>query len=234
MILAIGGHAHGQILPQPAYGYSLDTMAPVDLAEFIAVGAAEVQVAMPEVVRYQLHQLRMRWTGYRGFRAETVWVYIVAGMHPMEAEPWLQLIASWFRLLAAPILTGPRPTRREAELPMRLVVSGFYDRLEERRQRRKWTTLDRLHASVWWCGDETCDCTQPKIERLTPNHRAGYPWICREEVWSGKFLTATGDYSAEEREALQFAAFREACRWYGVPIPTQAVMRLAGPKASLP
>jgi hypothetical protein len=77
----------------------------------------------------------------------------------------------------------------------------------------------RLEAQMWWCGDDYCDCTQPVIERITPNHQAGYPWVHRERVWEGEFLTSTEQYSAEEREALQFAPLREACQQFGVTIP---------------
>jgi hypothetical protein len=232
VILAIGGHAHGRTLPRPAHGYSLDTPAPIDRTEFMAAGTAEIPMVMPETVRYELQKLCMRWTGYQGFRSETFRIYVVAGMHPMQAEPWLQLIASWFRLLATPILHQPRMTQREHELPMRLVTSGFLERVEQRRQQRHWVTLDRLVASIWYCGDEHCDCTQPVIERITPNTQAGYPWIRRETLWSGTFLTDT--WQRDEEHQQQFTELRDACHRFGVPIPKEAIMRLAGPKEPLP
>jgi hypothetical protein len=76
----------------------------------------------------------------------------------------------------------------------------------------------RLEARIWWCGDDECDCTQPVIERITPNLEAGHPWIRREVLWTGEFLTDTWEYDRAQREALQFAPLREACRRLGVPV----------------
>jgi hypothetical protein len=92
----------------------------------------------------------------------------------------------------------------------------------------------RLVASVWWCGDDYCDCTKPVIERITPNTNAGYPWIQREQLWEGRFLTRTYEYAHEEREELQYAPLRQACHRLGVAVPSEAVMRLAGPVGTLP
>ncbi len=49
-----------------------------------------------------------------------------------------------------------------------------------------WNT-ERVVAEMWWCGDAVCDCTQPIIDRITPNRDAGYPWIRRERLWDGSF-----------------------------------------------
>lgn len=87
-------------------------------------------------------------------------------------------------------------------------------------------------ASIWWCGDEYCDCTEPVIERISPGTR--YPWVRRERLWEGTFLTDTFSYSWEERERLQYAPLREECHRIGVPIPKQAIMRLSGPMRRLP
>ncbi len=75
----------------------------------------------------------------------------------------------------------------------------------------------RLEARIWWCGDD--DCTQPVIERISPNLEAGYPWIRRETLWAGEFLTDTRKYGQAQREAMQFAQLREACQRLGVPVP---------------
>lgn len=99
--------------------------------------------------------------------------------------------------------------------------------------RNEWLK-SKVVASVWWCGDEYCDCTEPVIERISPNFRAGYPWIQREPLWTGKFLTDTWEYSRVERDELQFAPLREACHRFGIPVPKEALMRLAGPAAKLP
>lgn len=47
----------------------------------------------------------------------------------------------------------------------------------------------RLHAYVWWCGDEACDCRQPVIELRTPNLAAGYPYDRITSVWKGTFTS---------------------------------------------
>lgn len=85
----------------------------------------------------------------------------------------------------------------------------------------RWRT-PRIQAHLWYCGDQECDCTHPVIERITPNVDAGYPWIRRETLWEGTFLSNTWEYSTEEREELQYAPFRAACQRYGVPIPPEA------------
>ena len=98
-------------------------------------------------------------------------------------------------------------------------------------ERHRWHTT-RIVASMWYCGDDYCDCTQPVIERITPNHAAGYPWIRRETLWSGTFLTDT--WQRPEERQQQFAEIREACHQYGIPVSQEAVMHLAGPLAPLP
>ena len=52
-------------------------------------------------------------------------------------------------------------------------------------------------ASVWYCGDEYCNCTQPQIEIVRPNLKASYPWIQRERIWEGTFRT-DGEGSQDE------------------------------------
>lgn len=88
-------------------------------------------------------------------------------------------------------------------------------------ERERWRTSEVV-AYVWWCGDEQCDCTEPVIVRVTPNLEAGYPWVRREALWTGQFLSSTFEYSAEERERLQYAPLRAACSSHGVPIPEEA------------
>jgi hypothetical protein len=83
---------------------------------------------------------------------------------------------------------------------------------------RRWRTI-RVEARIWWCNDEECYCTQPVIERITPNEQAGYPWIRREVLWSGEHFTNTWEYSAEEREQRQFAPLRAACQEMDISIP---------------
>jgi hypothetical protein len=78
-----------------------------------------------------------------------------------------------------------------------------------------WLTT-RVRAEMWWCGDEHCNCTQPQIDRITPNHDAGYPWIKRERLWEGEFQS---DASAEEslaqwRELIAAAEKYGAEKWW--------------------
>ena len=71
-----------------------------------------------------------------------------------------------------------------------------------------------LEASMWWCGDDDCDCWQPQIDRLTPNFKGGYPWIHREEVWRGDFHS-----QPEASEwAAQLQQLRDAAAQHGVPL----------------
>ena len=35
-------------------------------------------------------------------------------------------------------------------------------------ERNDWL-YPHLEARLWWCEDEECDCTQPQIDRITPN-----------------------------------------------------------------
>lgn len=90
----------------------------------------------------------------------------------------------------------------------------------------------RIVASIWWCGDEWCDCTQPVIERITPNREVGYPWIRRETLWSGKFLSCTSEHTEEERDRLQHEPLREECRRIGIPVPGELIRCLGGPDAT--
>lgn len=64
-----------------------------------------------------------------------------------------------------------------------------------------------LVAGMWSCEDEDCDCTQPQIDRITPNREAGYPWIRREAVWRGTFRSqADLDERLAQRAELAAAA----------------------------
>ena len=89
-VLAIGGHAHGQILTRPNHGDILFTMPPLDITAWFHDPPAEISTATPELVRYQLRQ----WTDGRYRR----WVYVVDGMDLDEANTWIVLIFAWSRL----------------------------------------------------------------------------------------------------------------------------------------
>jgi hypothetical protein len=94
--------------------------------------------------------------------------------------------------------------------------------LSEREKRKQWATGE-VRAEMWWCMDEECDCTQPIIVRITPNTQVGYPWVRRELLWEGEFLSATYEYTANQREELQYAPLRAACAERGLPVPDEAV-----------
>lgn len=70
--------------------------------------------------------------------------------------------------------------------------------------RDKWE-MARLEAYLWWCGDYNCDCSQPVIDRVTPNRQAGYPWIHREKVWQGSFRTGGEDMDMLRAELVAAA-----------------------------
>ena len=44
-------------------------------------------------------------------------------------------------------------------------------------------------AEIWWCGDDHCDCHEPRITIRTPNFEAGYPWVHIIPIWNGTFST---------------------------------------------
>lgn len=62
---------------------------------------------------------------------------------------------------------------------------------------KKW-----LVAEIWNCNDEYCDCHQPQISRVSPSFKAGYPWVKRERIWEGTFISAPSlrEYRRLERE----------------------------------
>lgn len=43
----------------------------------------------------------------------------------------------------------------------------------------------RLRGQVWWCGDDYCDCTEPKVEHGTFDGRF-WRW---SQQWAGTFQT---------------------------------------------
>lgn len=73
-------------------------------------------------------------------------------------------------------------------------------------ERAEWNR-PRIVASMWWCGDEVCNCTQPQIELRKPNHEAGYPWVRIVGLWKGTFHSeASYEESREQRAELTRAA----------------------------
>jgi hypothetical protein len=76
-----------------------------------------------------------------------------------------------------------------------------------------------LVASIWWCGDEWCDCTEPRIELITPGRT--------KMVWQGTSMADTCGASALERLA-QYVELRDACERKGVEFPEDLADELAG------
>ena len=75
-------------------------------------------------------------------------------------------------------------------------------------QREQWLET-YLEARLWYCEDEECDCHQPQIDRVMPNHEAGYPFIQRQRLFSGTFYSRpSGTEMAELKEQLAFEAKR--------------------------
>lgn len=70
----------------------------------------------------------------------------------------------------------------------------------------------RYDASVWWCGDEYCDCQQPQIVLRTPNLTVGRPWDRLTTIWQGEFTTGGEGYS---RLAQELAG---ECERRGIPV----------------
>lgn len=64
-----------------------------------------------------------------------------------------------------------------------------------------------LRAYMWRCEDAVCDCWQPVIERLMPNLVTGYPWVKRQRVWEGPFVS---EPTATEIKALELILLENA------------------------
>ena len=45
---------------------------------------------------------------------------------------------------------------------------------------------ERIEAYIWQCGDD-CFCCQARIDIIKPNKLAGYPFVVRENIWSGTY-----------------------------------------------
>lgn len=81
---------------------------------------------------------------------------------------------------------------------------AYWSREDRAAWERPW-----LVAHMWRCDDD-CECTHPRIVRLTPNRRgSGYPWIHTAVLWDGTFHSeAEPDELAAQRDELTEAAKR--------------------------
>lgn len=71
-----------------------------------------------------------------------------------------------------------------------------------------------VYATIWNCGDDDCQCYQPRIYRSSPNLKVGRPWRIQEMLWEGTFASF-GDFplSGATHESLE-AELREAVKAY--------------------
>lgn len=66
---------------------------------------------------------------------------------------------------------------------------------------------ERRVAYVWWCGDESCNCTQAVVEDVRPNPR--HPcYVIREHVAAGPFyIDGEGDIDGRVNLDADYLAF---------------------------
>ena len=75
-----------------------------------------------------------------------------------------------------------------------------------------WDT-EYLIATIWHCGDPECDCLQPQIQRVSPNRKAGPPWVYRETIWEGTFVSVGyGDWPEGVTDETLIEELKEACK----------------------
>lgn len=76
----------------------------------------------------------------------------------------------------------------------------------------RWRST-RILSYIWFCGDNACYCTQPVVERITPNLLAGYPWIKHERLWEGEFTS--GQY---ENRSHEIPELKKAAKKFGIQV----------------
>ncbi len=69
-----------------------------------------------------------------------------------------------------------------------------------------------LRAFMWYCGDDVCNCSQPKIIKQSPNWNMGYPWVRQDSVWEGTFRSDGEDYELLVQE------LKDAAARYDIPL----------------
>ena len=79
--------------------------------------------------------------------------------------------------------------------------------------------LPRLEAYHWGCGDEVCDCSQYRVERITPRWTSrGYPGSVNvDTVWEGRFISDTWELTRSERAELLWE-YRKAAHEHGITL----------------
>ncbi len=218
-ILAIGGLRHGLTLPS-LRDRNIRIPVPPPMATLLAPDPDPI-MPMPEVQTYDRCDFVCSPIG-RPWEVHQFPIYVADGMDRDEGGDWVMLAvwSIWWLLAAHPLrpLIRSRISRRDHELPMRLNISGFFDRMDDRRLRREWMA-GRTRAYVWWCGDEVCDCVMPVIERLTPNTKAGFPWVHVERVWEGTFVSRSYGYPDGMDYDTLLAELRQACEEHDIPAP---------------
>lgn len=79
--------------------------------------------------------------------------------------------------------------------------------------------LERIADALEQANAEDCDCIQPRIERITPNREAGYPWIRREVVWEGTFVCVDSGYPEGVTYETLEDELRAACQEFRIEYP---------------
>jgi hypothetical protein len=83
----------------------------------------------------------------------------------------------------------------------------------------------RIVASMWWCGDPVCDCTQPVVERITALGPGDGPPFRFERLWAGTFCSGDTEHApiVQWRELLAAAERLGAeKRWEEEDVPEEA------------
>ena len=70
-------------------------------------------------------------------------------------------------------------------------------------KREQWET-GYVAAYIWGCGDD-CNCIEPRIDRIEPNHQMGFPFIRRTVLWVGTFHADAWYDSAYEEAVAELA-----------------------------
>lgn len=64
-----------------------------------------------------------------------------------------------------------------------------------------------LHAHIWWCGDDWCDCTQARIVHIIQRSPGG-GWMNTRTVWEGQYHVGGWEYEVAPNTELNREAKR--------------------------
>ncbi len=76
------------------------------------------------------------------------------------------------------------------------------------------STKNYLRAYLWWCGDEVCNCYQPKIELVKPRQWSHLQVYDFKLLWAGDF------HSEPEMQEMQdmILELQSKAREYGITL----------------